>query len=323
MYKSQSIFLLGGTLVCLTATAAIAKPSHSRETVETKGQIFTAKPVANSVSTQAADLLTPNNHGQNYQLAEVPLDLDKFCQNFPYNSRCADLPVPDATESEVEIKPRERDFKTSSSQGKSGWAIAPEISTLGLGGSIVRKITPQFNFRVSANAFGVGFDVEDTDVTYDGDLNLLNVSTLIDLHPSKNSGFRISGGVVFGDNNIEGTADTSQGGTIGGTDFPAGQLDSVDADVDINNSVAPYLGIGGGNAVREGKGLGFWWNLGVVLGGSPDVTITPNVNPNADNRDEIEQEAQAAAVEEEREIEDDINFVSVYPVVTLGLSYQF
>lgn len=323
MYRSQSIFLLGTILVCLTATAAIAKPSYSRETVVTNGQILAAKPVAHSISTQAADLLTPNNQVKNSQLAEVPLDLDKFCQNYPYNSRCADRPIPEPTESEVESKPRDRDFNTSSSQGKSGWAIAPEISTLGLGGSIVRKITPQFNLRVGANAFGIGFNIEDTDVTYDGDLNLLNVSTLIDLHPAKNSGFRISGGVVFGDNYIEGAADTSQGGTIGGTDFPAGQLDSVDADVDINNNVAPYVGIGGGNAVKADKGLGFWWNLGVVFGGSPDVTITPNVNPNADNREQIEQEAQAAAVEEEREIEDDIDFVSVYPVVTLGLSYQF
>lgn len=317
MCKSWSIFLLGVILASITKGAAIASPITI---LEQENQA-----TSNSVSTKASDLFWQNNHFEYYQLAEVPLDLEKFCQNYPYNSRCVDRPAPDGTDSEVETEPRERDTTSKYNTPKSGWAIAPEVSTLGLGGSIVRKITPQLNARVSANAFGVGFDVEDTDVTYDGDLNLLNVSTLIDFHPSKNSGFRISGGVVFSDNNVEGTADTSQGGTIGGTDFPAGQLESVDADVDISDSVAPYLGIGGGNAVGEGKGLGFWWNLGVVFGGSPDVSVTPNISADvpADQREQIEQEAQEAAEEEEREIEDDIDFIGVYPVVTLGLSYQF
>lgn len=321
MYRSQSIFLLGTILVCLTATAAIAKPSHNREIVAPQGQIFTAKPVAHSVSTQAADLLTPNNQVQNSQLAKVPLDLDKFCQNYPYNSRCEDRPILDTTESEVELKTKDRDFNTSSSQRKSGWAIAPEISTLGLGGSVVRKITPQFNARVGVNGFGVGFDIEETDVTYDADLNLFNVSTLVDFHPSSNSGFRISGGLVFTDNNVEGTATNNGTITIGGQTFNANQLGSVDADVEVTNGVSPYLGIGGGNAVGESKGLGFWWNLGVVFGGSPEINVTPNIV--AGVSDDVRQDIQQAAEEEAQKIEDDIDFISVYPVATLGLSYQF
>lgn len=330
MYKSQSVLLLGATLVCLTATSTIAQPTQKSipsqlkvKEIETKPQILTAKSVVNSVSTSAKDLSAPSSLAQDYKLAEVPLDLEKFCQNYPYNSRCADRLLPDTTETEVETKPsRERDSTSDrSKKPQSGWAIAPEVSTLGLGGSVVRKITPQLNAKVGINGFGLGLDIEETDVTYDADLNLFNVSTLVDFHPSKNSGFRISGGLVFSENNVEGTATTDQEITIGGETFTADQLGSVDADVDITNSVSPYLGIGGGNAVGEGKGLGFWWNLGVVFGGSPDITVTPNIDPGVS--DDVRQEIEQAAEEEAEEIEEDIDFVSVYPVVTLGLSYQF
>ncbi len=103
------------------------------------------------------------------------------------------------------------------------------------------------------------------------------------------------------------------------------ELATLDADVDINNSVSPYVGIGGGNPVGEGKGLGFWWNTGVVFGGSPDVTVTPNISNEvpAELRNEAEAAANTLVANEEQDIEDDLDFVSVYPVISLGISYQF
>ena len=47
-------------------------------------------------------------------------------------------------------------------RAKSGWAIVPEVSSLGLGGNIVTRITPNFNARLGINAFGVGLDLEET-----------------------------------------------------------------------------------------------------------------------------------------------------------------
>ena len=58
-----------------------------------------------------------------------------------------------------------------------------------------------------------------------------------------------------------------------------------------------------------------------MFGGSPEVDISPNISQNvpADVVDEI-NEAVAA---EEEELEDDLDVVSIYPVVSLGISYQF
>ena len=216
--------------------------------------------------------------------------------------------------------PERRSVDASDNQ-KSGWAIAPEISTLGLGGHLVTRIIPEVNARVGVNAFGLGLDIEDTDANYEGDLNLFNVSTILDIHPSQKSGFKLSGGLVFSGNNVDGTATTDQTIEIGGEEFSFEELGSVDADIDITKSVAPYVGLGWGNAVSESKGFGFWANAGVLFGGSPEVSLSPNLG--RDVSPEVQAEIDAAIEAEEADLEDEIGFFKVYPVLSLGFSYQF
>ncbi len=311
------ISLVGLTFGYLATVDGITKPVWAQE-----AEIDKIQSLSNSFSTNATDLFS------DYQLAQTVQDLEKFCTNYPYNSQCRDFSQPGTNQPRVQPKPSRVKESTSRQPAtpKSSWAIVPEVSTLGLGGSVVRKIVPQLNAKAGINAFGLGFDLEETDATYDSDLNLFNVSTILDYHPSKRSGFRLSGGLIFSDNNAEGTTTpTLDNGTetitIGNQTFNVDELASADADVDITNSVAPYLGIGWGNPVAEGKGLGFWFNAGVAFGGSPEITVTPNITEGVS--DQIRQEIEQAAEDEAEEIEDNIGFISVYPVVSLGLSYQF
>ena len=302
------------------------------------------------VSTQAQDLFSASDRLKVNSPAAmerlVQLDLEKFCQDYPLNSRCSGtpgtverspIPVPvPPPEPPAGNQETETETQDSSSQ-KTGWAIVPEVSTLGLGGNVVSRITPNFNARVGINAFKLGIDVNETEFDYEGDLNLFNVSTLIDLHPLKNSGFRISGGLVFNDNNIQGSADVSDqvteelgeveidGITIDAADLNLGGLITFDNDIDLSKSVAPYLGIGGGNAVGEGRGLGFWWNLGVVFSGAPEVEINSNISDvvPAVIREEVEAAADRVLEDEEQDLEDELDFLKVLPVLSLGLSWQF
>ena len=288
------------------------------------------------ISRQADDLAETSTA---WELAQRELDLEKFCQDYPLNSRCSGV-TPSAEPGTEERSPTKipvPQVDRDEPQTKSGWAIVPEVSTLGLGGQIVRKVTPNINARVGANAFGLGIDINETEFDYEGDLNLFNVSTLLDLHPFKNSGFRLSAGAIFSDNNIEGTADVSErvadelgeveigGETIDIRDLNIENLATIDADIDINNSVAPYLGIGGGNAVGAGKGLGFWWNLGVVFGGSPEAEVSSNISNDVPEalREEVEAAADLALEDEEEDLEEELDVVNIYPVLSLGLSYQF
>ena len=365
--NKSSLVLLG---LCWGVIAIAAKPAMS-ETVKSERHSFKKANVASlatseKVSTQASDLWSQVDRARHftdietrtYQLGQ--LDFEQFCQDFPYNSKCEgitpgaegnpdSIPVPVPPPAPPEDGTPEESSSRPDGQ-KSGWAIVPEISTLGIGGHIVKKIVPQVNARVGINAFSLGFDGIDTDVDYDADLNLFNISTILDIHPLKNSGLRLSGGLIFGNNNFDGAADVSQlvidglaeeeeldDDVIEALEGIEG-LANVDADVEIASGVSPYLGIGGGNAVGEGKGFGLWWNLGVVFSGSPDIDLNTNlaseqiqaefagtefegevdriVNETEDSLDEVIDG-------EEDDIQDALDFVDIYPVVSLGISYQF
>ncbi|MDJ0634471.1 MAG: hypothetical protein QNJ34_14890 [Xenococcaceae cyanobacterium MO_188.B29] len=310
-----SVVGLGITVLCITTLKVNAQDISIAETNIKESLSF---------STKAADLVEDNNlyvNSHKYQLAEVPLNLDRFCRDYPYNSRCANFP-PSTRESESQ--PRRK--PTSDNRGedsKSRFGIAPEVSTLGLGGSVAARIIPELNARVGINGFGVGIDYEETDTTYEGDINLFNVSTLVDYYPFKRSGFHLSAGLVFSDNGADGTANASSGETIeiGDSTFTAEELGSVDAEVSLTSDVAPYLGIGWGNPVAKNKNLGFWFNLGVMFGGSPEVAITPNFGSAATPA--IQAEINQAIEREVDDIEDDLDFINIYPVLSLGLYYHF
>lgn len=340
-YILISLLSTGYGLLSIAANPAAAEEMVTRQN-SLNSENLTSLLGGETVSTRATDLLRPNapvfksTRQSDERLAQRELDLETFCQNYPLNSQCRgnttnQEELEERSPNGTPTTPSGEQNQNATSQTKSGWAIVPEASTLGLGGQIVRKISPNFNARVGVNGFGLGIDIEETEVDYEGDLDLFNVSTIIDVHPFKNSGFRFSGGLVIGDNNFDGSADISEqvaeelDGEVAIDALNLDELATVDAEIDLNNTVAPYLGIGGGNAVGEGKGLGFWWNLGVVLGGSPEVDISSSVA--ADVPEEVRAEVEAAADEvledEEEELEDELDFINIYPVVSLGFSYQF
>lgn len=266
-------------------------------------------------------------------VAQRPLDMVQFCQNYPYNSKCTvenSTGEPGKLENAPgkNLKPQ---AELNRSQKNSGWAIVPEISTLGLGGHVVKKITPNLDARLGVNNFGRDININETDYDYKGDLNLFNVSTLIDYQPFKKVGIRLSSGLVFGNNNVQGTADISEqvanGLKINLEESNIDNLASINTDIEINEGVAPYLGIGGGNAVKPGKGLGFWWDLGVVFSGSPNAEVTSDFNFPDNIRKEVQERVIAQTEEslkdEEKDLNEALDMMGVYPVLSLGLSYQF
>ena len=260
-------------------------------------------------------------------LATIPLDLDVFCKSYPLNSRCTERSTPSKPQ-RGESKPTQESKPTEEMSQTSvktrGWAITPEISTLGVGATVTKSITPNVNAKLGINGLGISRDVSLSDVDYKADINLLNISTLADYHPWKNGGFRLTGGLVFQDNNIEGTGKAKNGGkiNINGVDYDTTtQLTSVKAKVSLGNSVAPYLGIGWGNAVKPGKHWGFSTSLGVMFAGSPKVVLTPEFGPGAtpDLKEKLNNNIEA----ERKKQESDLNWLNIYPVFSLGVSYQF
>jgi hypothetical protein len=320
--------------------SCVPQPAMAESIKENQTPENLVNPVNRVTSAQSLLTSTSTPSGQITSIvAQRPLDLVQFCQNYPHNSKCT-VGNPTGEPGKLENSPRKDltpQAELNSSQQKSGWAIVPELSTLGLGGHVVKKITPNVNARLGINNYGRDINVNETEYDYKGNLNLFNVSTLVDYQPFKNVGIRLSSGLVFGNNNIQGTADVSERVanelgevTIGGQridirDLNIENLASIDTDIEINEGVAPYLGIGSGNAVKPGKGIGFWWDLGVVFSGSPNAEVTSNFSTDipAELREEVVAAADEALKDEEKDLNEALDIMGIYPVLSLGLSYQF
>ncbi|MCM0593759.1 MAG: hypothetical protein KA716_27585 [Gloeotrichia echinulata DEX184] len=299
----------------------IAKSISEQVTPENKD----TAPEPGTFSYNAADLQPENNSSLDNQIANAPVNLETFCKNYPFNSRCTQRPTP-STPKPSEVQPTDEQ-KTDNITKSSGWAITSEVSTLGFGASVTKSVTPNLNARLGLNYFSTGIDVKNTDVTYKSDVNLFNVSTVVDYHPWKNSGFRVTGGLVFNDNNVEGNAKLNSGQkvTIGNQTFDSNQLGEIKSKISFPNSVAPYLGIGWGNAVKPGQRFGFSVNLGVMFPGSPQVDITGSANSTLPvaQRTLIQNQLNSAIPQEKAKLENDLDWLNFYPVFSLGLSYQF
>ena len=316
----------------LTVTAGLVMGASINQVViaeEVVAESITQPAVTNEVIAKSITPEKTETHPQpgtfSYSagdlLAKRPLDLDIFCKSYPLNSLCTERSTPSKPQPE-ESKPTEEASETPVKT--SGWAITPEISTLGVGATVTKSITPNVNAKLGINGLGISRDISLSDVDYKANLNLFNVSTLIDYLPWKNGGFHLTGGLVFQDNNLEGTGKPKNGVTIRINDKDYNSttvLTSLKSKASFPNSVAPYIGLGWGNAVKPGKHLGFSANLGVMFAGSPKVSLTPGFGPDATPA--LQQEINTNIEAERKKQESDLNWLSVYPVFSLGISYQF
>lgn len=320
MKKFKFSLSILGAAATLLAIAPFAKANEiqveatSTVATEYEASQFSELPEFNSPDSYSATDLLPSDE----LISQRPIDLDSFCARYPFNSRCVNRPIDDEIDFEIDDDD-DRDVVLGDTRG---WAITPNISTLGLGIGVTKRISPRFNASVGVNGlpFDLGIDVEsdESNLEYDTDLDLFSVSAIGRYYPSANSGFHLAGGVIFNDFEANGDADVAANAdvVINGTPYNASDNGAeVNAEASFENDIAPYLGIGWGNPVGSSR-FSVFANLGVMYTGSPDVTVE------AMNFDtpvaQIDLDAEAD------EIEDEIDILGgFYPVLTLGVSYQF
>lgn len=193
--------------------------------------------------------------------------------------------------------------------GAESFAVGVKAGTTGLGIEAAWRLTDSVNLRGGYYAFDYGTDLEEEGVEYDGDLRLRNAALFADWHPFAGA-FRLSAGGVQSGNEFQGSAD---GDLEVGDNTYAAQLA---AEVSWSG-LAPYLGIGFGNAMRGGR-LSFSFDLGVMFTGSPDVRLDGSAN------DPALEAAFAEDLERERaNLEDELSDAKYFPVVSLGFAYRF
>lgn len=199
--------------------------------------------------------------------------------------------------------------------------VTASVSTIGFGlhASIPLK-DAAWNARFGVNALSQSIEESTDDVNYDFKLKVAMVDALVDYFPM-NGGFRVTGGIVYNGNKFEASGRPNGNGTYTFNDntYPASSVGSVNADVTFNK-VAPYLGIGWGNAVAADKGWGFSSDVGVVFQGKPKSALSNSgCTAGAAVCNRLATDIQA----ENRSLQAEMDDFKLLPVVRIGVSYKF
>lgn len=283
------------------------------------------------------------NAGLSPQLQAQETDRETLCRLFPLNSRCqqttpieqrppAPEPVPPTRPVPPPAPPPTRPVPPSQptppspprritlEEESSGIAVMGKAGSLGVGAEVTGRILPNLNARLGFNTFSFNKDFDEAGIEYDTDVDLRTGSALVDYYPLRNQQFRVTGGLFYNGNQAEGTAQPSTTNgietfEIGDTTFPAAQVGTVEAEVDFPE-FAPYIGVGWGNPVIPGKRWGVFVDLGVMFQRSPNVSLTAQgASANPILADELNRERD--------ELEDELDGFRFYPVLQIGVTYQF
>lgn len=198
-------------------------------------------------------------------------------------------------------------------------AATAELGTTGIGAHLSVPVTPNLNARFGLNALNYSYNTTESNVDYDFKLKLQTFDALLDWFPGNNQ-FRVSGGLVYNGNKIDATAKPSAGGTytINDKTYSSASAGVINGNIDFRK-LAPYLGIGWGNALAKDKGWGFSADLGVLFQGSPKTSLT---NSGCTAPVDCNQLAADVAAENTK-LADAVSSFKAYPVVRVGVSYKF
>lgn len=188
------------------------------------------------------------------------------------------------------------------------------VGTLGIGAQVATPLGSRINLRGGIDFQPVSFQVTVEDVELDVELPSATVTAVFDLYPNE-SGFRLSAGVLYfgGSLGLEGapTEDVEFGNNM----YTKAQVGTIRGSLGTT-SLAPYLGIGWGNASTSG--FGFVLDVGIAYHGTPEFSLeaTGPVSSDPQFRMDLDAEAESAN-------EDIPGVASMYPILKLGLSYGF
>lgn len=193
------------------------------------------------------------------------------------------------------------------------------LGTTGLGLHLTTPLTAQLNARVGLNYANYSSSGNTSDVQYDFKLKLATVDALLDYHPF-DSGFRVSGGIIHNGNSIDVNARPNANGsyTINGRNYSAASVGQMKGDVEFRK-VAPYLGIGWGNAVQA-AGWGFGMDLGVAFQGAPRTRL---VSTGCTALAAVCTMVANDVAAENDKLADEVKDLKFYPVLRVGVSYRF
>ncbi|MDR2093702.1 MAG: hypothetical protein LBP58_10410 [Azoarcus sp.] len=199
-------------------------------------------------------------------------------------------------------------------------AVSGELGTTGIGLHVsVPLPVDRLSARFGLNNYDYSLTMNTSDVNYKATLKLNTVDALLNWHPWASNGFRVTAGIVWNGNKVDAKAKPKGGQyEINDNVYDATAAGSLKGKIDFND-VAPYLGIGWGNAPAK-KGWSFSGDLGVLFQGSPSVSLkSRDCSAGATLCQRLANDVEV----ERKKLKDDAKDFRYYPVIRLGVSYRF
>jgi hypothetical protein len=199
--------------------------------------------------------------------------------------------------------------------------VSVDLGTTGAGLHVTLPLQKDLNARIGYNALNYSYSSSTSSVNYNFDLKLKTVDVLLDWHPTS-AGFRLTGGLVaYNGNKINAMGEANNNGTyvLNGNTYNASTIGKVDGEITFRK-VAPYLGIGFGNAVAADKGWGFTSDLGVMMQGTPNSTLS---NSGCKASVDVCNRVVTDVAAENVKLADKLHNFKFYPVIRFGVSYKF
>lgn len=258
----------------------------------TKSAVATTKPATNVTARSAATMKVP---------APAPA------------RAAATVKTPIAAPARVE-KPVVEEKPVPETEGSAGGiGLTLKVGTLGGGLEATVGASDYLGFRFGINKMSVGPSIERDEGTINTDLDWLSYGALADWHMF-GGGFRLTGGGLINKNKFKLTADLTESVELDGQEY---RLSDLQGEVTFA-TLAPYVGIGYGNAVGADGRWHFSCDFGVMFQGEPKISASATASDPG-----LQPAVDAALDREVADIQNEASDYKYYPVIALGISYRF
>lgn len=199
-----------------------------------------------------------------------------------------------------------------------GQSVHAKLGSLGLGVGYGTLLGDDLGLRLGISGgarsnddkriSGIKYDIEARSGT--------SLEALADWYPIAGSGFRLSGGLMLnnGELDLEGERDAAGNFSINNRRYAAGAVGTLKGSVEFNRAL-PYVGVGWESERPGGKGWRFTSDLGVAYLGKGRVSLSASgAAGNAALREDLARE--------KRQLEDKFDR-NVGVIVSVGAAYSF
>ena len=220
-----------------------------------------------------------------------------------------------------------RGRRTSSKMG-----IGVKASLLGVGVETAVPLAGKLNLRAGFNAINYNRSFTKDGITYAGNLRWRSGEASMDWFPFGGA-FHFSPGFIFYDGN-KATANANVPGgqnfTLSGTTYQSNAADPVKGTGKLSfDKVAPTFRFGFGNLIpRSGRHWGLLFELGAAYQGSPHAALNlagTACSPSGTNcvNAATDPGVQTSVTAEQAKLNHDLSFFKFYPLISLGLGFNF